>query len=76
MTIKAVSEFTWHYIVNRPATPTSSLITKIKKTCENCWEVKPLAYMTNGWECCKECSEDIESLTNRANFINPFNERN
>ena len=63
--IKAVSEFTWHYIINRTTTPTSKNMIQIKKTCDNCFERKELCYMSNGLECCLDCSKDIEALTNR-----------
>jgi uncharacterized Zn finger protein (UPF0148 family) len=53
--IKRVSEFEVRYVGS----------TKLKKTCDNCYEKAPLAQMSNGTLCCKPCSEDIRALTDR-----------
>jgi len=71
--IKVTSGFEWRYVVNRPIVPGSSKILKLKKSCDNCFEYKELCNMSNGLQVCKECSVDIEALTNRPNS---FNERN
>ena len=70
--ISKTSGFEWRYVVNRPIVPGSNKILKLKKSCDNCFEFKELCQMSDGCFACKECSEDIEALTNR---LPPKNER-
>lgn len=63
--IRRISDFEEHFIVNRPMYEGSSVWTKIRRTCDNCYEKKLLCLMSNGIKVCEECSKDIETLTNR-----------
>ena len=66
--IKVISGFEYRYIVNRTITSTSKNKIQIKKTCDNCYVDLELCNMSNGLQCCLECSKDIEALTNRLPF--------
>ncbi len=56
--------YEWQYVVNKTTTPTSKTMIKIKKTCDNCYEKKPLAPWRN-LLVCKECMQDTQMLENR-----------
>ncbi|HBP66241.1 MAG TPA: hypothetical protein DD730_18770 [Desulfosporosinus sp.] len=62
---KAISGFSFRYIVDRTITATSTKKIQIKKTCDNCYEAYPLCDMSNGLKCCEPCSKDVETITNR-----------
>lgn len=65
MTIKRISDFEIKYFINRSITPSSKHRIEIQRTCDNCYEKHPLCSMSNGLQCCLNCSQDIEALTHR-----------